>query len=570
MFDLSNETPITIEEFLSEYPADAWMGFIEKSGEHTKHYQTDVGNVLMNNYSGMKDVYLAYNPLKLGQPRKKANVKKLALLFVDLDIGRDDSLVKFFMRSSYKESTIKKLEEEAFGKTVPEPNFICDSGRGLYLLYKIYQNEEKTVQEHKKATLRWRRVNSFLTSQLEMFESDRAVATDEARVLRIPGSVNSHSNTEVKFYKYSDNVYTLHRIEQDYMNAPTEKQLEALHKVEEALDIKCDVLNRRRIRRFMSEHESDYKKYKNKQPVTQKQLDYAKDIAKMLDIDCPKFKTYGGANKFIKRHEEEFKRVRAEKRAGSSFLPTEARLTNAMLENRLLRIEKVLIDASPDSYRETGLFFYRLFALEYTKDKEVALQMMLDVNGKMKHPLSYKIITRTTRPVEDYFNADSIYKMSDETLAKWFDMSAEEWKDLLPFERKEDKELRKARNRRYYEAKLINEGKTTKAEKIRRRREEIQRLSCDGKTKNEICAMLHISIRTYYSDLQALEEEKESRPQDTVEECAKKLDAYSNSVPVGTIPCFSVVSAPVSTSGGVSLSFSFVVPPPSSGDVPGG
>ena len=569
MFDLSTQIPITIEEFFSEYPANSWLGFIEKTDDKTKHYPMDIGNVLSSDYSGKQDVYLAYNPLKQGQPRKKANVKKLALLFVDLDIGRDDSLVKFFMRSSYKESTIKQLEAEAFGKTVPEPNFICDSGRGLYLLYKIYQNEEQTVQEHKKATLRWRRVNSFLTSQLEMFESDRAVATDEARVLRIPGSVNSHSNTEVKFYRYSDNVYTLHRIEQDYMNAPTEKQLEALHKIEEALDIKCDVLNRRRIRRFMAEHEAEYKKYKNKQPVTEKQLAYARDIAKLLDISCPKFRTYGGANKFIKRHEEEFKRLRAEKRAGSSFLPTEARLTNAMLENRLLKIEKVLIDASPDSFRETGLFFYRLFALEYTRDKEVALQMMLDVNGKMKHPLSNKIIRRTTRPVEDYFEADTIYKMKDETLARWFDMSAEEWKDLLPFEKKEDKELRKARNRRYYEAKLVSEGKTTKAEKIQQRREEIQRLCSEGNTKNEICEILHISVRTYYSDLQALEEEKESSAQDKVESCAEKLDAYSNSVPLGTNPLLSRGFTPVSTSSGVSASFSFIVPPFSSGP-PGG
>ncbi len=553
MFDLSVQTPITIEDFLADYPTNAWVGFIQKSDDRTYHYPLPLEDVLDQDFSSDADVYMTYNTLKRGKNRKKANVKKLAMLFVDLDVGRDDATMwSLLPKTAYKQAVISSLEASAFGKTIPEPNYICDSGRGLYLLYKIYQNEEKTKQEHKNAAKRWERVNSFLTSQLEMYEADRAVATDEARVLRIPGSINSHSKSEVKFYEYSKNTYTLHRIEHDYMNKPTEKQLEAVHKMEMALGIKCKVLNNRRIRRFMEEHETEYKKYVNKSPVTDKQLNYAQDMARMLDITCPKFRTYGGANKFIRKHEKEFKKLKAEKRASSTFLSTDERLTNRMLETRLMRLEKVLVDAKPDTYRETGLFFYRLFALELTQDKTVALEMMLDLNDKMHHPLSPKSIKRTTKTAESYYDANSIHKLCDKTLAKWFDMTEEEWKNLIPVDKKkEDKGLRQARNRRYYENKLIKEGKTTKEDKIKERRELMYRLICDGKKGKDICNELHISKSTYYAELKAIQElffPQNEKAHDVEMTSPEKLDAYSNSVPIGTLPCAAPVSSSVSTS----------------------
>lgn len=535
MFCLAKQKPIKLKEFLFDYNQASWLGYISKDEDRVNHGQWTVRRAVERNYEGKADIYLSYNPLKGYTPRKKANVGKLALLYVDLDIGRGENPFEDDTTPEYKQSIVDSLEQTVFGVTVPAPNFICDSGRGLYLIYKIYQNEDGNKQEHANAAERWGRVNSYFTSQFDGYCADRSVSTDEARVLRIPGSINSYTGRVVQFYRYSNQVYTLYNIERDYMSAPTRDQINKLERVESLLGVSCSVHNRRSIRRFLERHEEEYKKAYNKKKPSEKQLRYASDIARLLDIDLPNFRSAGGASRFIKKHQKDFLAEKAKRKNHSNYIANDDEITLKMLERRLKSIEQVLVDAPRDSYRETGLFLYRLFALEYTNDRKLAADMTRELISNMANPIPEKNAMRTTKSAEKYWENGTIYKMKDMTLAEWFGMSLDEWKDLLPRDACEhDKALRKARNRRYYENKLEKAGESSKQNKIAVRREEIARLISDGKTKDEICVELQISERTYYSDVKFIQNNMlQAESQDVDMESAKKLDDYSNRGPIG-------------------------------------
>lgn len=505
MFQLDMQPELSIADVLADYDANAWLGYMRKTDTGVIHKNLSVGFILKCNYWDKEDVYINLNPLK-GRctKRSKANVHKLAVLYADLDIGRDDNpFMSDEEKREQKQATVDQLEKEVFNKTLPEPNYICDSGRGLYAIYLIYQNEDKTKQEHKNATGRWRRINSKITDALQWYCADSAVGTDESRVLRIPDTINTHNGERVKFYRYSDKVYTLYNIERDFMSEPSDAQMEKLKRMENTLDIKCNVLNKRSIRRFMNEHDREYVQAYNAKAPTEAQLNYAADIAKVLNISCPKFRTAGGAGRFIKKYKNEFELEKAKKKI--HYLGSEKDITKRMLETRIRRLEKVIAEAKKDTYRELALFFYRLFILELTGDKDTAEQMTLDIIRSMECPLDEKEAMRTTKSAEKYFDADKIYKITDEKLAAKFDMTVEEWRALIPKEKKEEnKELRKVRNRQYYEKKLKEAGKISVKDKVVDRREEVARLLSMGKNRKEICEELGISKSTYYTDVQAI------------------------------------------------------------------
>ena len=555
MFQLSKQKPVELKEFLADYNQAFWLGYISKDADRVHHGQWTVRRAVEHDYADRKDVYLSYNPLKGYMGRKKTNVGRLALLYVDLDIGRGENPFEDDTTPEYKQSIIDALEECVFGVTAPEPNYICDSGRGLYLIYKIYQNEEMTKQEHANAAERWGRVNTFLTSQFADYCADKAVSTDEARVLRVPGSINSHTGRVVQFYHYSDQTYTLYNIERDYMSTPTQAQIEKLERVEALLGVSCSVRNRRSVKRFLERHEEEYKTACNKCKPSEKQLKYAADIARVLEIECPNFRTAGGASRFIKKHQKDFLAEKAKRQNHSNYIANGDEITLKMLERRIKSIEKVLLEAPSDSYREIGLFLYRLFALEYTGDKKLAADMTRDLISNMANPLPEKAAMRTTRSAEKYWENGTIYKMKDMTLAEWFGMSLEEWKDLLPKDAYEDdRTLRKARNRRYYERKLEKAGEASKQDKIATRREIIARLLSEGKNKEEICEELQISVRTYYTDIKCIQT-VEGEAQDVEENSEKKLDASSNSGPIGPKGLAQAIQSTVSRASVVLIPF---------------
>ena len=133
-------------------------------------------------------------------------IKELNALFIDLDTYKTDFT---------KEQILINLNENHFKQSIPIPNFIIDSGRGLYLIWLI-----KKVPS--MALPLWKAVEEYFYKTLKEFGADRQ-ALDATRILRVPGSFNSKTHTEVKIIDNYDYLYELREIQSEYMPELSEK-----------------------------------------------------------------------------------------------------------------------------------------------------------------------------------------------------------------------------------------------------------------------------------------------------------------------------------------------------------
>lgn len=132
--------------------------------------------------------------------RRIEYLKELKAQFIDLDI---------YKTGLTKEQILMNLEADHFNKSIPRPNLIIDSGRGLYLIWLINSVPSKALPL-------WKAVEEYLYSVLKPFGADRQ-ALDPTRVLRVPGSINSKSNTKVEIIEQYDYLYDLREIQNEFL-----------------------------------------------------------------------------------------------------------------------------------------------------------------------------------------------------------------------------------------------------------------------------------------------------------------------------------------------------------------
>lgn len=146
-----------------------------------------------------ENVYISINTF-YSTFRRLEYLKELKAQFIDLDI---------YKTGFTKEQIIMHLETDYFNKSIPRPNLIIDSGRGLYLIWLL-----KSVPS--KALPLWKAVEEYLYRVLKPFGADRQ-ALDPTRVLRVPGSINSKSKTTVSIIDEYDYIYDLREIQNEYL-----------------------------------------------------------------------------------------------------------------------------------------------------------------------------------------------------------------------------------------------------------------------------------------------------------------------------------------------------------------
>ena len=168
---------------------------------HYKHMQLVKLKFDKNNvYITLNTFYKTY--------RRIEYLKELKALFIDLDT---------YKTGFTKEQILMNLNENYFGKNIPIPNLIIDSGRGLYLIWLI-----KKVPS--MALPLWKATEDYFYKTLKEFGADRQ-ALDATRILRIPGSINPKTHTEVKIIDNYDYLYELREIQNEYMPELSEKAL---------------------------------------------------------------------------------------------------------------------------------------------------------------------------------------------------------------------------------------------------------------------------------------------------------------------------------------------------------
>ena len=156
-------------------------------------------NELLEQDFNQENVYISINTF-YSTFRRLEYLKELKAQFIDLDI---------YKTGFTKEQIIMHLEADYFNKSIPRPNLIIDSGRGLYLIWLLNSVPSKALPL-------WKAIEEYLCSVLKPFGADRQ-ALDPTRILRVPGSINSKSKTTVKVIEQYDYIYDLREIQNEYL-----------------------------------------------------------------------------------------------------------------------------------------------------------------------------------------------------------------------------------------------------------------------------------------------------------------------------------------------------------------
>ncbi|MEG2364105.1 MAG: helix-turn-helix domain-containing protein [Terrisporobacter sp.] len=170
------------------------------------HYKKD--DLLDRTEDIINDInaYVSQNTFYKPQ-RRIENIKELRAVYIDIDC----------YNSKYtKEAVQYFLENDLYGHKIPRPNYLIDSGRGLYYVILI-----KPVPS--MAMPLWYAVQRYLYNILKPFGAD-ANALDPTRVLRIVGTLNSKSGTCVEVLDEYDYEYSLREIQEGFLPEIAEKK----------------------------------------------------------------------------------------------------------------------------------------------------------------------------------------------------------------------------------------------------------------------------------------------------------------------------------------------------------
>lgn len=189
-------------------------GYITIAAKHKdnwiqRHYKKDQLDHNIHKFLSVP-ANLYISPNSFYKPtRTIESIKKLNSLYIDLDYYNIPAFkgLKF-------EQILWLLEEDYFGKEVPYPNFVMDTGRGGAIFWLI-----NPVRDGKLAL--WNVLqNNFLEKLRDIGADPKSI--DAARVMRMAGSINQKSGRAASIIKiYSEEEYNIKDLQAEYLPALT-------------------------------------------------------------------------------------------------------------------------------------------------------------------------------------------------------------------------------------------------------------------------------------------------------------------------------------------------------------
>lgn len=416
-------------------------------------------NYPVSKESVVTDMYMCVNPMRNNSKRRQKNVMGLYWNYADLDYTKtaeygDMSPFEFFY------GCLRPL----FDEIIPEPTVVAFSGQGFHLYWKLYHNETydpKYAYETLDSRKRWKRINRRLSEELKEFGADLKVSSDEARLLRMPGSFNSKNGKEVVIVHFNEDAkYTLFNIDSFFnTKEPSGKMFDLFDEMTKFIDYdESRSLTRTYVHSFITKN---YKKYCRKKfgKATDKQINYCHRLAKECGITAPKTIRYEyDAHLFIKKCK--------------SILGIGYSSAEKLLQKRLNVIEAVISDNNDRTgFRETTLFVARSAKLDLTSgDKDEAIRYIKQLNKSFSKPLPEKEVISATKSAEDYyFDKSKQMRMTNAKFFEYIGVAEEEiekyWQNAkrTPEEEAAYKEMCRERNKRYLKTfrrkKRLAEGK---------------------------------------------------------------------------------------------------------------
>lgn len=182
--------------------AEGYIQLIQfKNGRVLKMYNEPYKNVCKIAYKnkGQKDFYITPNTFYKPY-RANENIRHFRSLYIDVDLN-----VYSKIEAVYQVFLIAEKGE------IPRPTMIVDSGQGIHLYWRI---KDAPVG----ATYTWQELEDYLYSKLKYLGAD-IKATDAARFLRLPETINSRNNKVCMILYINDEIiYSMYDLREKYLN----------------------------------------------------------------------------------------------------------------------------------------------------------------------------------------------------------------------------------------------------------------------------------------------------------------------------------------------------------------
>lgn len=182
---------------------DGYIQILKLEDKEIKIYNGTHNNIkeIVEELGGNKDVFVSPNTMYLPQ-RAVKNIRQFRALFQDIDcqsLGLE------------KAETVYMIWILHYEHKIPLPTMVVDSGRGIHLYWRIKNAPFGAFNT-------WQELQDYIYYQLKSLGADKR-ATDGARVLRLPNTINSRSNTECKIiYIDNETEYSMYELREKYLN----------------------------------------------------------------------------------------------------------------------------------------------------------------------------------------------------------------------------------------------------------------------------------------------------------------------------------------------------------------
>ena len=196
---------------LYDSTTDGYLQLVKFENKEIKIFNGDSKELreIVEEYTSENDVFITPNTMYKRQ-RRVANIRQFRALFQDLDIHK---------LGYSKEETVCMIYILAYENKIPMPSMIVDSGRGIHLYWKIKNAPFGALKT-------WQELQDYLYYQLKHLKADRQ-ATDGARILRLPNTINSKDKSICEVVVINDNLeYSMYDLREQYLNYNYTKQLE--------------------------------------------------------------------------------------------------------------------------------------------------------------------------------------------------------------------------------------------------------------------------------------------------------------------------------------------------------
>ncbi len=171
-----------------------------EDGRVCKIFNTEYDGVVdvVEQVEGQNDTYITPNTFYI-PIRRADNMRHFRALYIDIDLLPGASKIE----TTYQ---VYLLADQGL---IPRPTMVVDSGRGIHLYWRI---KNAPIQ----AWYTWQELEDYVYKQLKHLGADRQ-ATDGARVLRLPSTINSRNNMMCKVLHVEDTTYTMYDLRKTYL-----------------------------------------------------------------------------------------------------------------------------------------------------------------------------------------------------------------------------------------------------------------------------------------------------------------------------------------------------------------